>query len=550
MGRAETLDIAVIGAGGAGLTAAIEARRADRTTALFEASSFIGGTFAYSTGLIWAPATSRALAQGFPDTPEEGAAHIDHLSAGRNDPVLTRAFAERVGPALDYLAGECGVPYEVVRTYPDYYAEAPSGRMEGRYLASPVFDTKTLPDEWADRLVRSPIYDRMPTSWPEVQSWGGFGTIARWDHDLLARRRAEGWVGFGTATVGWLLSSALSTGVDIRLESPLTGLRRQGDEWELTIGRGADVTPVLARSVVLATGAYDWNPRMQSWFDPYPPAAPAGMPSVDGEAILLALEAGASFSSLSGQILVPALSIPGETFNGQPLRRLFVREPAFPGSLVVNAEGRRFADESFYRDLVSGINHLDAKTQQYVNHRAWFVFDQAWKDKYWLGSVAPGVVPDWLVSADSALELAQTLGVDQDGFVQTLTRYNEHARTGEDPDFARGSTAYGRNNGDRDVEPNPCLRPLEGRLYAIQLELTTVGGRGGLRFDENARVLDWRDRPIPGLYAAGNAGAALIEGYWYNSGIANARAFTFGLAAARHAASVLERERTRDSVDA
>lgn len=529
------LDVAIIGAGGAGLAAGIAARNSEMSATVFEASDMVGGTFAYSTGLIWAPATSKAVALGLHDTPEDGARHIDHLSAGRNEYDLTLAFAEASGPALDRLEG-WGVPYEVVRSYPDYYAEAPAGKMEGRYLASPIFDTRTLSEDWAARLIRSPIYDRMPTSWPEVQSWGGFGTVARWDHHLLARRRKDGWVGFGTATVGWLLNSALSFGVEIALNHRLQGLEHRGGEWILTFNDGENSRRVAAKNVILATGAYDWNTRMQRMFDPYPSAAPAGMPSVDGEAILLALEAGASFSSLSGQILVPALSIPGEELNGKPLRRLFVREPAFPGSLVVNRGGRRFADESFYRDLVAGINHLDAKSQQYVNHESYFVFDQAWKDKYWLGSVAPGEAPAWLITAESPGALAKTLGLDGQEFQRTLEQYNVYATKGVDPDYDRGGSAYARNNGDRDIAPNPCLRPLQGTLYAMPLELTTVGGRGGLRYDANARVLDWRDSPLPGLYCAGNAGAALVEGYWYNSGIANARAFTFALQAVEHLA--------------
>jgi len=531
----DVIDIAVIGAGGGGLTAAIVAAQQGRKLVLLEASNSVGGTYAYSTGLIWAPATSRAREMGYLDSPEDGVTHVNYLSAGRNDEAITTAYMNSVVVALDYLA-EHGVPYEVVRSFPDYYAEAPGGRFDGRYLASPVFDTRTLPKAWSDVLVRSPIYARMPTSWPEIQGWGGYGTVARWDHSLLEQRKSDGWVGFGTATIGFLLRAALQADVDIRLEHRLSGLERTAEGWLITVTTPDGEVNMVARNVILATGAYDWNRRLQGFFDPHPPAVPAGIPTVDGEPILLALEAGASFASISGQILVPALSVPGEEFNGKPLRRLFVREPAFPGGLVVNTAGKRIADESFYRDLVSSINHLDAKTQQYLNRECYFVFDQEWKDKYWLGSVPPGAVPEWLKSADNSEGLAAILGIDAEQFAETLSSYNTHASLGEDPEFGRGTTAYGLNNGDADVTPNRCLRPLEGRLYAIQLELTSVGGRSGLRFDNHGRVLDWRDRPMDGLYAVGNTGAALVEGLWYNSGIANGRAMAFGYEAALHAA--------------
>lgn len=532
-----TIDIAVIGAGGAGLAAAVCARRRGLRVAVYEASGMVGGTFAYSTGLTWAPGVAKAAEHG--DSVEAAIDHVNHLAAGHNDPAITRAFMEAVGPAVDELA-EAGVPYDVIPGYPDYYAESPNGTMAGRYLASPVFDTRTLPREWDDALLRSPIYERSPTSWPELQGWGGYGTIDRWDHALLAQRRAEGWVGFGTATAGYLLRCALESGAEILLEHRLTGLARTGEGWSVSFDTADGRVEATARNVLLATGAYDWSRRMQQMFDPHPPANPAGMPTVDGEAITLALEAGASFAPVNGEILVPAVSIPGEAFNGKPLWRLFVREPAFPGGLIVNGAGRRFADESFYRHVVSGMNALDAKTQQYPNKDAYFVFDQAWKDKYWLGSVAPGQAPDWLVRADAPEALAAELGIEPGALAATLDRYNEHAAAGEDPDFGRGTMAYGRNNGDRDNLPNPCLRPLRGRLYAFRLELATLGGRGGLRFDGSARVLDWRDRPIPGLYCSGNTGAALVEGYWYNSGIANARAMAFSWLAARDAAARVE----------
>src|SRR5690606_15591939 len=129
-----------------------------------------------------------------------------------------------------------------------------------------------------------------------------------------------------------------------------------------------------------------WNDRLQKQFDPHPAPVSVGIPTVDGGAITLALEAGASFAVVSGQILVPSVHMPGEVFNGKPLRRLLVREPAFPGSLIVNQKGVRFCDESFYRDIVSGMTRFDVKTQTYPNLKAFLVFDQEWKDKYTLGS--------------------------------------------------------------------------------------------------------------------------------------------------------------------
>lgn len=532
----EHVQVAIVGAGGGGLVAALTASAFGADTALFEAADQVGGTCAYSTGLIWAPATRKLEGLGITDSPDEGMAHIRRLSAGRHDDAIARAYIDDLAEVLDVLERDFDVPYEIVRRYPDYYSELDGGKAEGRYVASPVFDTRTLPDGWADRLVRSPIYQDMPTSWPEVQSWGGFGTVGRWDWKLLRDRKAEGWVGFGTATVGFLLRSALANGTRIEPGSRLSALTRVDDGWVLGFDGGAGRREVRADQVILTTGAFDWSAKLHGHFNPHPEPVPVGMPTVTGDALTMALSQGASFAVVSGQILVPSVHMPGETFNGKPLRRLFVREPAFPGSLIVNGMAQRFCDESFYRDIVAGMTHFHVKSQTYPNLRSWFVFDRAWKDKYRVGSIGPGEVPEWLIRGATADDLADGIGVPRDELARTIARYNEHAARGEDPVFGRGGTLYGRNNGDADVTPNPCLRPLKGELFALPVEVATVGGSAGLRFDTAARVLDWDDQPIPALLCAGNVGAGLVEGLWYNSGIANGRAFAFGYRAGRTAA--------------
>jgi succinate dehydrogenase/fumarate reductase flavoprotein subunit len=254
----------------------------------------------------------------------------------------------------------------------------------------------------------------------------------------------------------------------------------------------------------------------------------------------LALECGAAYAVVAGQILSPTFHIPGETIMERPLWRLFVREPALPGGVVVDQNGKRFCDESFYRAIVYAFTDFDLTTQSHRVERAFFVFDAEWKAKYALGSVRPGDAPVWLLSG-SAADIESALSIPAGGLEQTIAEYNAHAAIGEDPQFGRGKLIYARNNGDRDVAPNPCVRPLEGRLHAIEIHLGTLGGSGGLCFDTKSRVIGWNDEPLPGLYCAGNVGASLVEGLWYNSGLANGRAIAFGRRAGQSA--------VRDAVD-
>jgi 3-oxosteroid 1-dehydrogenase len=92
--------------------------------------------------------------------------------------------------------------------------------------------------------------------------------------------------------------------------------------------------------------------------------------------------------------------------------------------------------------------------------------------------------------------------------------------------------------GDRD-RAHPNLGPLEKPpFYGLRLVVAGVGiNAAGLRTDAHARVIHVRGNPIPGLYAAGNAAAALDTGAGYQSGISNLRGMVGGALAARHAAA-------------
>ncbi len=532
------VDVVVVGSGGAGLTAAIVAHDLGAEVVVLEKAAQIGGTYAYSTGLVWVPCNSHMDDAGIDDSIEEAATHVRELSAGEHDEDVLLSFLEHAPEAVRYLEEHAGVPFEMVDHYPDYYAERAGGKREGRYLASPVLRaSEALDDEWRAKLVVSPQYAGLPASWREIQEWGGFGSIGTWDWSALEQRLAEDWRAFGCATIGYMLKAVVDRGIPVLTETPalalerdaagrVSGVRVQDGGGERTIG--------ARRGVVLATGGYDHNDDLKRRWDPHPVAIGLGAPTVDGSGVTIALEQGAGFAVVDGQTVVPTYHIPGEESETGLLYRLFVRESSFPGGIIVNRQGKRFADESFYRSVCRGMSQFDAISQSYANHPAYFVFDEEWKMKYPLASVLPGYVPEWLARGSTAAELAAQLGVDPEGLTATIEAFNADAATGEDSAFGRGSTFYARNNGDPDVTPNPCVRPLAGTLYGIEIRLGTAGTAAGLVTGPNAEVLSVRGDPIPGLYAAGNVAANLVEGLWYNSGTGNARGITFGYLAARH----------------
>jgi 3-oxosteroid 1-dehydrogenase len=531
-------DVVIIGSGGAGLAAALTAAEQGAHAVVLEGSRQVGGTFAYSAGLVWVANNHLMAGSGFSDSSEEALSHIRALSGGRHDEGVLQTFIENAPRIIRWLADVMHVPFELVVGYPDYYADRLGGKVSGRYLATPVFPaSELLPPEWASRLAVSPHFAGLPASWAEIHEWGGLAAMASWDWEALAGRFSSDCRAFGSAIIGFMLAECLRRQVDIRLNCRATELLIEGGTVtgvKILDDSGTKSELRAKRGVLLATGGYDSNDALKKRWDTYSSTIGIGSPGVDGSGITMALEVGAGFEVLDGQITTPCYHIPGEEADDRPLFRSAVREPAFPGGIVVNAAGKRFADESFFRPLCQEMARFDVISQSYPNENAFFIFDEEWKQSYSLGPIGPGESPPWLVTADSPGELAAQLRIDGASLEATVRAYNTSADRGLDPEFHRGSTLYGRHNGDQRVQPNPCVRALKGRFYGVQLRLASSGTNSGLASNNCGQVLHVRGYPIPGLYAAGNVAANRAEGFWINSGSSNAKSLTFGHLAVKH----------------
>lgn len=119
-------------------------------------------------------------------------------------------------------------------------------------------------------------------------------------------------------------------------------------------------------------------------------------------------------------------------------------------------------------------------------------------------------------------ELADKAGIGSAGLKATAVRFNQMVRAGHDDDFKGGDTTYDNFYMWGDMAYDPPHRTLgvieQGPFYAVKMEAGALGTAGGPKSNVDAQVLDWRDEPIPGLYAAGNAMAAVLGDVYGGAG--------------------------------
>ncbi len=546
-------DLVAVGSGGGGLAAAITAHDHGASAMVLERSDQVGGVTAYSMGEVWIPGNHLAAELGIEDSPESGYRYVERLSMGYAEDRAIRNQAIHAPVALDYFEDRIGLKMRVVRDLPDYYyPQVEDSRAEGRCLEAEPFPAESL-GEWQAKTRVSPHVPYSMTH-EDIAENGGLANMANWDYSAMSRRMANDERCAGPGLAAWFVKGVLDRGIPMH-----TGVNAEAliVENGRVVGVRAtrDGEPLFVkanRGVVIAVSSYERNPDYAKTLGQQIDPVSMVMPTIDGAHLRLAGPLGARIASVP-DVTMLGFHVPGEEQEeGVPLWRGALPFLGLPHTLVVNRAGKRFANEAFYRSVYSAIDTIDGATQTHPHYPCWAVFDSQAREKYPFGSVMPGEdLPEGLgVKADSVHELAEKIGVDAQGLSATIETFNGFCETGEDPDFRRGTFPWGQQMcGDSRQQPNPNMGPLsKPPFYAVELYKMAGGGIAstGLMADHHCRVLGWDDRPIEGLYVAGNSMARLDNGALMQSGMTNARGLTHGYLAGRHAAGkpsdLLEKE--------
>jgi fumarate reductase flavoprotein subunit len=278
-------------------------------------------------------------------------------------------------------------------------------------------------------------------------------------------------------------------------------------------------------AVILATGGFSRSEELLAELAPSQVhALRLGGEGSTGDGLRMAMGIGAGardFAFVRGTFGTPPTDDPTE-------HKLLLAY--YLGAIIVNADGRRFVDESVSYKLIG-----DACLQQ-PGHRAFQIFDHA------LLQAAPRDVPLFdprplleeglLRSAPSLEDLAEAIDVDRAALLDTVTSYNRVV--------AQGGDALGRRNL---VASAGALVPIQqGPFYAYPSTTAVLATYCGLTVDVDARVLDGSGAPIPGLWAAGEITGG-FHGAAYMTGSSLGKAAYFGRAAGRGAARNSSEER-------
>ncbi len=548
----DEVDVVVVGAGGAGMTAALAAGRSGLDTVLLEKSSYFGGSTARSGGGVWIPGNYalKAAKQVDGDDAERARTYLDSI-VGDDVPKERRDTYLARGPeVMDFLKESTPVRFQWVPEYADYHPEAPGGRPRGRSVEPVPMDARFLGDE-LKRL--HPQYTKAPANMIVTQAdfrkiHLGLRTlrgpltmflimVRRMVAIVLGRRMFA----MGNAITIGMRKGLIDAGVPVRFDSELVGLVIEDDRVVgVRVLRDGEEKVVRARrGVILGSGGFERNLEMREKYQPQPTSIDwtTGSQFNTGGGILAGIAAGAATDLLDDAWWGPTIPLPNGPW-------FCLAERNLPGSIIVNQAGERYMNEALpyveathamYDGEATGVGHVPS----------WMIIDQRYRNRYLFAGLGPRqpFPGRWykngtIHKASTLTELAESIGVPADALERTVTRFNGFAESGVDEDFHRGESAYDKYYSDRTVKPNPSLHSIDqAPFYAVKIVPGDLGTKGGLVTDERARVLRPDGSVIPGLYAAGNVSSAVMGHTYAGPGATIGPALVFGYLAAEDIAT-------------
>ncbi len=540
-------DFVVAGSGGGGMTAALVAKLNGLNSLLLEKTNYYGGSTALSGGGIWAPGSYLMAEADIPDSIENGLLYLEDTVGNRVPKSKLKAYVTKVNEMMEYLKKNTHVEFQIMHGYPDYYPESPGGTDGGRALEPVLFEGKKLGrifDEMRPHPYLPPPLAFTLVDWKRVSMSRSdplniiksLGFFFRTFINIILRKKHRT---FGLALIASLRLSLHEQDVPVWLNSSVKDLIvEDGKITGVEIERNNKALRIRAKKgVVFAAGGFAHNKKMREkhFRQPANTKWTSACEGNTGDAIQIGIKAGAAVDLMDDAWWGPTTT----AFDGPPL--FLVMERSYPGAILVNSKGERFVNESApYIDVVHAMYNENSNDS--VSIPAHFIMGHRYRSNYFFGILPPGITPKKYIEqghvnkAESLEELATQIGVDPQGLIKTLKKYNKFTMTGKDEDFKRGDSIYDRFYSDPKVKPNSCLAPIDKPpYYSIKIYPGDLGTKGGLVTNEYAQVLKDDGSVIKGLYAIGNTSASIMGNSYPGPGVTIGPSMTFGYIAAIHA---------------
>jgi hypothetical protein len=524
------------------MTAAIRAADLGLTVEVVEASPLIGGVAAVSGGFVWVGNNSLSKEAGLGDSWQAVDTYLDGLAGGlETDRPLRDAITRAASRMLDYLRDRAGIEMHVCERQDMHHPQMPGSASSGRTVEFVEHGHRI--DRKTRALLRPSYHFRDGLMQHEIYRAGGKVSAYRKLGGLLEQRRNSDVLTMGPGLVGALARAAFTDrGVDYRVETALTDLSLFPDgsvEAHLVDGEGRTERR-RAGAVLLAIGSYGHHADA---------AAIEGLPTLTeqsprilrGDLFRLSEQVGAGLVRRGRLYLSLGFRNENPQSQDEPEVIQVYDTLGLPHTILVNRDGRRFADENAYPAVMEGTLQFDSTSNRHRNIPAYFIADRRFREKGGFPSLE-----EWpeksMVEAASLEELAGMLGIDASGFVAEVADFNRSCAAGEQPVFGRGATAFGRLNNSNRTQGNGSeafLAPLdEPPFYGVEV-LPAAAGIYPLGFrvePETARVLRQDGQTVPAIYAAGNLVAYGDLPGAYEGGYANARGMALAFLAAEDVA--------------
>ena len=459
----ETVDVVVVGAGGAGMTAAITATDAGKKVIVVESQPIAGGNSVRSTGGMNAAKTPYQDKNEFAE------------AAGVEKTLATAAEKFADNETITALAATVKAQWEAYQANPQGYFDSVELMELDTLIGGKGKNNPELVKALAENSAAA--IEWLASIGADVKNVGAFGgaSVKRIHRPVNADGKVTA---VGAYIVPILEKNLQDRNVQFLFDTTANEIiMKDGKAVGIkATGKDGNKVTINAKSVVIATGGFGANAEMVEKYKPELKGfATTNAEGAQGQGIDMATAVGAATVDMDQIQIHPTVHIE-EDGNAH----LITEGLRGDGAILVNAEGKRFYDEVSTRDKVSAA--IIAQPEK----SAWLVVDQSMVDK---SAVIAGYIKSgYTVTGATYEELAKAMGVDEATFVSTMNTWNQAVEAKSDTEFNRTSVA------------NPLTA---APYYAIKITPAVHHTMGGIVINPKAEVLNEKGEVISGLFAAG-----------------------------------------------